>query len=146
MTSGCQVHHKLRASALHLSEIVWGDSSDKMGLETVSGGAASIWLMKSSLRQAGKLRIITIWQKLAELCDQLAQRATDVDKTEAWPAEQLRLCGEYGVFRWFMPAEFGGFGWSDLDVIRGYLRLSAACLTTTFIITQRTGACQRVAG
>jgi alkylation response protein AidB-like acyl-CoA dehydrogenase len=31
-------------------------------------------------------------------------------------------------------------------VTRGYLRLSAACLTTTFIITQRTGACMRIAG
>lgn len=28
----------------------------------------------------------------------------------------------------------------------GYLKLSAACLTTTFILTQRTGACRRIAG
>ncbi len=28
--------------------------------------------------------------------------------------------------------------------VRGYLRLSAACLTTTFVITQRTGACRRI--
>ncbi|MCH7861192.1 MAG: acyl-CoA/acyl-ACP dehydrogenase, partial [Proteobacteria bacterium] len=40
----------------------------------------------------------------------------------------------------------GGQQWSDVDVTRGYLRLSAACLTTTFIITQRTGACLRIAG
>jgi len=33
-----------------------------------------------------------------------------------------------------------------VDVVRGYLRLSAACLTTTFILTQRTGACQRIIG
>jgi len=81
---------------------------------------------------------------LDALCAELASRASELDKTEAWPSEQLRRCGDYGVFRWFMPVEFGGFGWSDLDVIRGYLRLSAACLTTTFIITQRTGACQRI--
>ena len=30
-------------------------------------------------------------------------------------------------------------------MIRGYLKLSAACLTTTFVITQRTGAVQRIA-
>ena len=35
---------------------------------------------------------------------------------------------------------------SDADVTRGYFALSAACLTTTFIITQRTGACLRIAG
>jgi alkylation response protein AidB-like acyl-CoA dehydrogenase len=32
-----------------------------------------------------------------------------------------------------------------VDVVRGYLRLSSACLTTTFVITQRTGACRRIA-
>ena len=30
-------------------------------------------------------------------------------------------------------------------MIRGYLRLAQACLITTFILTQRTGACQRIA-
>jgi alkylation response protein AidB-like acyl-CoA dehydrogenase len=83
---------------------------------------------------------------LAELCAALSERARELDISEAWPAEQLRLCGEYGVFRWFLPEAVGGFGWSDADVIRGYLRLSAACLTTTFVITQRTGACLRIAG
>src|SRR5438034_8262889 len=83
---------------------------------------------------------------LEELCAALAERADQLDVSGAWPEEQLRLCGEYGVFRWFLPANWGGYGWSDADVIRGYLRLSAACLTTTFVITQRTGACQRIAG
>jgi alkylation response protein AidB-like acyl-CoA dehydrogenase len=40
----------------------------------------------------------------------------------------------------------GGQGWDEEQVVRGYLALSAACLTTTFIITQRTGACRRIAG
>jgi alkylation response protein AidB-like acyl-CoA dehydrogenase len=82
---------------------------------------------------------------LDELCALLAERAKQLDDTAEWPREQLRLCADYGVFRWFLPAEWGGFAWSDVDVIRGYLRLSAACLTTTFILTQRTGACQRIA-
>jgi alkylation response protein AidB-like acyl-CoA dehydrogenase len=82
---------------------------------------------------------------LDQLCQRLTQCAGDMDRTGDWPAEQLRLCGEYGVFRWFLPGDWGGLAWSDLDVIRGYLKLSAACLTTTFIITQRTGACRRIA-
>jgi alkylation response protein AidB-like acyl-CoA dehydrogenase len=82
---------------------------------------------------------------LDELCQRLADHAGEMDRTGNWPTEQLRLCGEYGVYRWFLPAEWGGVEWSDLDVIRGYLKLSAACLTTTFIITQRTGACRRIA-
>jgi alkylation response protein AidB-like acyl-CoA dehydrogenase len=30
--------------------------------------------------------------------------------------------------------------------VRGYFALSAACLTTTFVLTQRTGACRRIEG
>jgi len=43
-----------------------------------------------------------------------------------------------------MPTTWGGQQWGDEEVIRGYLRLSEACLTTTFIVTQRTGACRRL--
>jgi alkylation response protein AidB-like acyl-CoA dehydrogenase len=78
------------------------------------------------------------------LCTELAGLTGHLDATDAWPNEQFRLCGDAGVFQWFMPLEWGGQGWSDVDVVQGYLRLSAACLTTTFIITQRTGACQRI--
>ena len=82
---------------------------------------------------------------LLELCQELGERTRELDLTQAWPAEQLALCGAYGVYRWFLPQELGGLGWTELDVTRGYLKLSAACLTTTFVITQRTGACQRIA-
>ncbi len=85
-------------------------------------------------------------QALASLCERLARLGGELDRSEQWPAEQLSSCGEAGVFRWFMPRHWGGFEWNDADVTRGYLRMSAACLTTTFIITQRTGACLRIAG
>ncbi|HEX4128398.1 MAG TPA: acyl-CoA dehydrogenase family protein [Pirellulales bacterium] len=81
---------------------------------------------------------------LDDLCRELHQRADALDSSGHWPAEQLRLCANAGVFRWFVPAEFGGAEWSEVDVLRGYLRLSAACLTTTFVITQRSGACRRI--
>ena len=76
----------------------------------------------------------------------LAERAVEMDRSGQWPAEQLRLCGEYGVFEWFLDPAWGGQGWSEEQVVRGYLALSAACLTTTFVITQRTGACRRIEG
>lgn len=82
--------------------------------------------------------------KLDVLCQELASRAADVDRSGQWPAEQLELCGRFGVYQWFLPTEWGGQEWSELDIVRGYLRLSAACLTTTFIITQRSGACRRI--
>src|ERR1700742_2108641 len=83
---------------------------------------------------------------LAELCIWLAELGAEMDRSGQWPAGQLRLCGEAGVYRWFLETAWGGWSWSDEEVVRGYLALSAACLTTTFIITQRTGACRRIEG
>ncbi len=81
---------------------------------------------------------------LAELCTVLAERAIAMDRSGEWPAEQLRLCGEYGVYEWFIDSAWGGQGWSEEDVVRGYLALSAACLTTAFVLTQRIGSCRRI--
>lgn len=83
---------------------------------------------------------------LTQLADALREMAPALEQPGAWVGPQLQACGEAGVFEWFIPREFGGQGWSPVDVARGYLALSAACLTTTFVITQRTGACQRIAG
>lgn len=83
---------------------------------------------------------------LAQLCSLLADCAVDMDRDGQWPAEQLRQCGEAGVFEWFLDPAWGGQGWSDEQTVRGYLALSAACLTTTFVLTQRTGACRRIEG
>ncbi len=82
---------------------------------------------------------------LGALCEQLAERAGAIDATGDWPGDSLRLCGEAGVFRWFLDPTFGGLDWNSEQVVRGYLALASACVTTTFVITQRTGACRRIA-
>lgn len=82
---------------------------------------------------------------LDELCQELAKRADQVGSSDDWPVESLELCGQYGVHQWFLPLKFGGQDWSETDILRGYLRLSSACLTTTFILTQRAGGCKRIA-
>jgi len=81
---------------------------------------------------------------LDDLSKQLVEMAPQLDSADAWPGDQLDLCGRYGVFEWFIGQAWGGQQWSDVDIVRGYLKLSAACLTTTFIITQRSGACRRI--
>ncbi|MCA9235814.1 MAG: acyl-CoA/acyl-ACP dehydrogenase [Planctomycetales bacterium] len=81
---------------------------------------------------------------LTELCGRLAAGAPSIDASGAWLSEQLRLCGEYGVYEWFVGREWGGQAWTQSDIVRGYLELSGACLTTTFVITQRTGASRRI--
>ena len=77
---------------------------------------------------------------LAALCSDLREAADAVGADGAWPAAQLQKCGERGVFRWFVPEEFGGLGWSSAETVEGFLQLGAACLTTTFVLTQLTGA------
>ncbi|MFG0263409.1 MAG: acyl-CoA dehydrogenase family protein [Novipirellula sp. JB048] len=80
------------------------------------------------------------------LCEALRRWSPRWEGVEAWPAEALRACADAGVYRWFLPPDVGGLGWSDVDQTRGYLRLSAADLTTTFVITQLIGAMRRIAG
>src|SRR5436853_1633082 len=81
---------------------------------------------------------------LKRLCNALAGRAAELDLSGNWPTEQLRLLGDAGVYRWFLPSEYGGFGWSEEQLAQGYMRLASACLTTTFILTQRSGAVRRI--
>lgn len=83
--------------------------------------------------------------ELENLCNQLSDLADNLRGKDDWPADQLGLCGEAGVFRWFMEPQWGGWAWPEHKIAEGYLELSAACLTTTFVITQRTGACRRIA-
>ena len=82
---------------------------------------------------------------LDELCSRLADLAPSLDANDAWPGQQLELCAQAGVFQWFVSPEWGGQSWSEADLLRGYLKLAAACLTTTFVITQRMGAVGRIA-
>lgn len=85
-------------------------------------------------------------EQLDALCEGLSSQASLVDASGNWPEQQLKLCKEYNVFRWFVNLEFGGWGWSESQILAGYLRLSQCCLTTTFILTQWNAACKRIAG
>lgn len=62
-----------------------------------------------------------------------------------WPNQQLELMRKAGVYRWFISVEQGGCGWSSRDLAEAYVRLSSACLSSTFILTQRVAALKRIA-
>ncbi len=79
------------------------------------------------------------------LCAKLHEAAPKLDAYEVWPADQLAWCAEAGVFRWFVEEKYGGWNWSDAEIIEGYLALSQSCLTTTFVLTQWSAACRRIA-
>ncbi len=79
------------------------------------------------------------------LTSALRNAADRRETTDAWPAACLAHCAAAGVFRWFLPEVHGGLGWSSRQQCEGYLRLAEADLTTAFILTQRMGACRRLA-
>ncbi len=78
------------------------------------------------------------------LAQVLAANWAALDAPAAWPAVQLDALGRYGVYAWFLPHEWGGLAWSEADLLRGLVKLSSACLTTTFILTQRVAATSRL--
>jgi alkylation response protein AidB-like acyl-CoA dehydrogenase len=78
------------------------------------------------------------------LCRRLSANADALDAEGAWPAEQLELCRQQGVFGWFVPPEWGGQGWEEERLLRAFMRLGGACLATAFVMTQPLGACRRI--
>jgi alkylation response protein AidB-like acyl-CoA dehydrogenase len=82
---------------------------------------------------------------LDAVCRDLAEWSPLLEEEGAWPASQLRRVSEAGILGWVIPKEYGGSDITGLSLLAGYEQLSTACLTTAFILTQRNGACQRIA-
>ncbi len=82
---------------------------------------------------------------LERLCARLEELSPQLQNIDDWPAEQIRMLADAGVLAWGLPPEFGGHPATDVQVMAAYERLAAACLTTTFVLTQRNAACQRIA-
>lgn len=81
-----------------------------------------------------------------ELLIRLERAACDVDASGRWPQTQFNWLAEAGVLGWSVPQEYGGQDIDTSEWIERYQQLAAACLTTCFALTQRNGACQRIAG
>ncbi len=80
------------------------------------------------------------------LLTQLSENTGVLDQQKIWPTEQLQWLDKAAVLGWTIPREYGGGEISAADLVTGYERLAGACLTTTFVLTQRNGAIQRIAG
>ena len=80
-----------------------------------------------------------------QLHEQLSAKTAELEADDAWPGEQFQLLAEAGVLGWVIPEEFGGTEISGDELIDGYLDLAKSCLITAFVLTQRNGACQRIA-
>lgn len=79
-----------------------------------------------------------------QLLEQLRASSGELSTVDAWPAEQLHAMSQADVLSWLIPEEYGGSNVSNVDLTVGYEKLSAACLASTFVLTQRNAAIQRI--
>jgi len=84
-------------------------------------------------------------QQLAELSSALATLGGEYDATGAWPEQSIALLAQMGGWRWNVPARYGGEPLSHRDLLRAYAALSAGCVSTALISTQRDGAVELIA-
>jgi alkylation response protein AidB-like acyl-CoA dehydrogenase len=78
-----------------------------------------------------------------KLLDEL-RRVPCADRVTEWPTDHLTAMADAGVMSWSLSKEWGGQEFSQQQNLEGLLHLSSACLVSTFILTQRNGACQRI--
>jgi alkylation response protein AidB-like acyl-CoA dehydrogenase len=81
---------------------------------------------------------------LDTLCLELSAGSKDLDVSGDWPRQQLKAMAKADVYRWFLPQSWEGLDWTEPDLTRGYMSLASACLTTSFILTQRAAAVRRI--
>ncbi|WP_339612596.1 acyl-CoA dehydrogenase family protein [uncultured Rubinisphaera sp.] len=79
-----------------------------------------------------------------QIFTQISALAAQTDQKNIWPAEQLEILKQSGVFAWDLPKEFGGTPCHSTQYTKLYLDLSVACLSTAFVLSQRNAAVQRI--
>jgi alkylation response protein AidB-like acyl-CoA dehydrogenase len=77
---------------------------------------------------------------LDSLLPTLRERATHYDRICEWPEEDLRELTAIGAMRWSVPQEFGGEGWSPLELHLAYEKLASASLADALILSPRDSA------
>lgn len=72
--------------------------------------------------------------------DALRALAHLADTERTWPEASWRLLGQLGATGWSIPVEWGGTGLDRVAQLQGTELLASACLTTTFLFSQREAA------
>ncbi len=80
-----------------------------------------------------------------ELLEELSILRADRSSLDLWPGEQLEILGEEGVLADVIPKAFGGEDVAPVTLLARYEAIAQTCLETAFVLTQRNGACQRIA-
>lgn len=83
-------------------------------------------------------------EQLQRLTAYLDEWGTQYDVSGEWPERSVQLLAEMGGWRWNVPAQFGGDPVSHRDLLRIYEAVSAGCMSTSLISTQRDGAVELI--
>ena len=83
--------------------------------------------------------------QLKQLTESLDDWGMEYDLTGHWPEKSVALLADRGAWRWNVPAEFGGDPLQHGELLRAYEALSAGCLSTALLWTQRDGAVELIA-
>lgn len=83
-------------------------------------------------------------EPLDEACLELADRANSADEEASWPTASWAALGRSGALKWCIPVQYGGCGFSGVELLSRYERLASACLTSCFILSQRDAAVRRL--
>jgi alkylation response protein AidB-like acyl-CoA dehydrogenase len=78
------------------------------------------------------------------LLERLRRSSSALATTADWPREPFGWLAQADVLRWGIPPEFGGLDIAPADAVQSYIDLADACLVTTFVLTQRNAAVQRI--
>lgn len=84
-------------------------------------------------------------KRLHEITESLESWGAEYDRTGEWPVKSVALLGEIGAWRWNIPAQYGGDPLGRVDLLDAYAALSAGCVSTALISTQRDGAVELIA-
>src|ERR1700730_6963121 len=80
----------------------------------------------------------------AALLASLSAHAEEADGQLSWPSLSWLTLQKLGGLRWGIAPAFGGEGCNAVELLKRYESLAAACLTTSFILSQRDAACRRI--
>jgi alkylation response protein AidB-like acyl-CoA dehydrogenase len=81
------------------------------------------------------------WQ---ECLKTLTDNARDADENAVWPAASWQALTRAGVLGWGIDAAYGGSPRDAISQLAGHEQLASACLTTSFILSQREAAVRRI--
>jgi alkylation response protein AidB-like acyl-CoA dehydrogenase len=74
----------------------------------------------------------------------LSAHAEEADGQLSWPSLSWSTLQKLGGLRWGIAPAFGGEGCNAVELLKRYESLATACLTTSFILSQRDAACRRI--